>query len=37
MQMTIKLDSLQPNVAVDASRFATPAPAIVPGPVAPAR
>jgi photosynthetic reaction center cytochrome c subunit len=37
MQMTIKLESLEPNVAVDASRFARPAPAAAPGPAAPAR
>jgi hypothetical protein len=37
MQMTIKLDALQPNVPVDASRFARPAPAATPRPSAPAR
>jgi len=37
MQMTITLDALQPNVPVDASRFARPAPAATPRPSAPAR
>jgi len=32
MQMTIKLDALQPNVAIDAARFARPAPAAAPRP-----
>jgi photosynthetic reaction center cytochrome c subunit len=37
MQMTIKLDALQPNVPVDASRFAMPKPAAAPRPTAAAR
>jgi len=37
MQMTIKLDSLQANVPVDASRFARPAPAAAPRPSNPPR
>jgi hypothetical protein len=37
MQMTITLDSLQPNVPVDASRFARPAPSTASRPSAPSR
>jgi hypothetical protein len=32
MQMTITLDALQPNVPIDAARFARPAPAAAPRP-----
>jgi photosynthetic reaction center cytochrome c subunit len=37
MQMTIKLDALQANVPVDASRFTMPKPAAAPRPSAPPR
>ena len=37
IQMTIKLDSLQPNVPVNAAMFARPAPAAAPRPTSPPR